>query len=111
MVFMMRRENNNRGSNASSNGRGNKFGPGNRSSGSDRSSDNNRSGGNSRFGGNSGSNFGGGQGRSFNSTPREMHKTVCAQCNKECEVPFKPTGERPVYCRDCFAKNKPADRF
>lgn len=31
-----------------------------------------------------------------------MHKAVCSNCGKECEVPFKPTGEKPVYCRDCF---------
>jgi CxxC-x17-CxxC domain-containing protein len=38
---------------------------------------------------------------------REMHKVTCAKCNKETEVPFKPDGSRPVYCRECFQKNKP----
>jgi CxxC-x17-CxxC domain-containing protein len=38
--------------------------------------------------------------------PREMHKATRAECKKECEVPFKPSGERPVYCRDCFSKRK-----
>ena len=38
--------------------------------------------------------------------PREMHKVTCAECKKECEVPFKPSGDRPVYCRDCFSKRK-----
>jgi len=38
--------------------------------------------------------------------PREMHKTVCSDCGQECEVPFKPTEGRPVYCRDCFPKHK-----
>jgi CxxC-x17-CxxC domain-containing protein len=38
--------------------------------------------------------------------PREMHKAVCADCGQECEVPFKPTEGRPVYCRECFAKKK-----
>ena len=38
--------------------------------------------------------------------PREMHKATCSECGKECEVPFKPSGDRPVYCRDCFAKRK-----
>ena len=41
-----------------------------------------------------------------NQGPREMHKAICADCGKECEVPFKPTGERPVYCRECFGKHK-----
>lgn len=38
--------------------------------------------------------------------PKEMHKAVCADCKKECEVPFKPREDRPVYCRDCFSKHK-----
>lgn len=37
---------------------------------------------------------------------RAMHKAICADCNKECEVPFKPSGDRPVYCKECFAKRK-----
>lgn len=41
---------------------------------------------------------------------RQMHKAVCADCSKECEVPFRPTGERPVYCRECFAKRRQAGR-
>ena len=49
-------------------------------------------------------NRGGGSGRDFG--PKEMHKATCAECGKECEVPFKPTEGRPVYCRDCFAKRK-----
>lgn len=38
--------------------------------------------------------------------PRETHKAVCADCGNECELPFKPSGDRPVYCRDCFRKHK-----
>ncbi|MCX6748897.1 MAG: DNA-directed RNA polymerase [Candidatus Pacearchaeota archaeon] len=45
--------------------------------------------------------------RSFSSEPREMHKAVCSECKKECEVPFKPTAGKPVFCRDCYAKKKP----
>lgn len=44
--------------------------------------------------------------RDFNSGPREMHKATCSECGKECEVPFKPTEGRPVFCRDCFMKKK-----
>jgi CxxC-x17-CxxC domain-containing protein len=33
---------------------------------------------------------------------REMFPVVCARCGQETEVPFQPTGDRPVYCRDCF---------
>lgn len=42
-----------------------------------------------------------------NSAPREMHKAKCAECGEECEVPFKPTEGKPVYCRDCFRKRRP----
>ena len=37
---------------------------------------------------------------------RVLHKAVCADCSKECEVPFKPSQDRPVYCKDCFSKRK-----
>ena len=36
--------------------------------------------------------------------PREMHPATCAGCGVETEVPFRPSGERPVYCRDCFSR-------
>jgi len=51
---------------------------------------------------------GGGGGRGFSSGPREMHKATCADCKQETEVPFVPSGDRPVYCRECYAKHKPA---
>lgn len=35
---------------------------------------------------------------------RQMHKTICSNCGKDCEVPFVPTGEKPVFCSDCFEK-------
>tara|TARA_Y100000310_G_C20123645_1_gene552620 strand:+ start:312 stop:467 length:156 start_codon:yes stop_codon:yes gene_type:complete len=41
-----------------------------------------------------------------NNFNREMHKTTCSECKKECEVPFKPTEGKPVYCRECFAKKR-----
>jgi len=44
----------------------------------------------------------------FDSGPREMHKAVCSECKKDCEVPFKPTEGKPVFCRECYAKRKPA---
>ena len=44
---------------------------------------------------------------SFN---REMYDAVCADCGKKCEVPFKPTEGRPVYCRDCYRKHMPQRR-
>lgn len=35
-----------------------------------------------------------------------FHKAVCADCKKTCEVPFRPNGEKPVFCRDCFGDKK-----
>jgi len=34
----------------------------------------------------------------------KMTKVICSSCGKECEVPFKPTSSKPVYCDECFAK-------
>jgi CxxC-x17-CxxC domain-containing protein len=48
--------------------------------------------------------------KEVDSFEREMHKAVCADCGKECEVPFKPTEGRPVYCRDCYSKHRPQRR-
>jgi CxxC-x17-CxxC domain-containing protein len=31
-----------------------------------------------------------------------MHKVVCDECKKPCEVPFLPTAGKPVYCSACF---------
>ncbi|MDR3102187.1 MAG: DNA-directed RNA polymerase [Methanocalculaceae archaeon] len=42
--------------------------------------------------------------RHYNDAPHEMTKAICSDCGKECEVPFKPTEGRPVYCRDCLPK-------
>ena len=46
----------------------------------------------------------------FGARPREMHKAVCAECKKECEVPFKPSSDRPIYCKECFSKRKDSGR-
>jgi len=35
---------------------------------------------------------------------RQMHKATCADCGKNCEVPFKPSRDKPVYCSNCFSK-------
>jgi CxxC-x17-CxxC domain-containing protein len=48
-----------------------------------------------------------GRGGGFNRGPREMHKVTCAECGKDTEVPFKPDGTRPVYCRECYQSRKP----
>lgn len=42
--------------------------------------------------------------------PKEMFQAVCADCGKSCQVPFRPSGDKPVYCSDCFGAHRvPAD--
>lgn len=33
---------------------------------------------------------------------RQLYDAVCAKCSKPTQVPFQPSGNRPVYCRDCY---------
>jgi CxxC-x17-CxxC domain-containing protein len=56
------------------------------------------SGGGGRGGGGRGGGYGG---------PRQMYDAVCATCGSACQVPFQPRQDRPVYCSDCFSKDKP----
>ena len=39
----------------------------------------------------------------------ETFKATCSSCGRECDLPFKPNGSRPVFCRDCFRKNSNQD--
>jgi CxxC-x17-CxxC domain-containing protein len=52
----------------------------------------------------------GGKGGYGDGRQREMHKAICSECKKECEVPFKPSGDRPIYCKDCYSKRKAGSR-
>lgn len=40
--------------------------------------------------------------KSFGQAQSSFHKATCTKCGKGCEVPFKPTGTKPVLCRNCF---------
>jgi CxxC-x17-CxxC domain-containing protein len=51
---------------------------------------------------------GGGGYRGGGGGSRQMYSVVCADCGQQTEVPFQPRGDRPVYCRECFAKRSPA---
>lgn len=35
----------------------------------------------------------------------QLHKATCAGCGDQCEVPFKPNGSKPIFCRNCFKKD------
>jgi CxxC-x17-CxxC domain-containing protein len=61
---------------------------------------------------NGGPSYGGGFNKSFDrggsSNSRggkPMHDAVCADCGRDCQVPFRPNGKKPVHCSDCFDKN------
>lgn len=68
-------------------------------------------GGGNRGGGFRGGNGGGGRpsfggGRRDDRGPVTMHKAVCDECHKNCEVPFRPSGDKPIYCNDCFGSKR-----
>lgn len=62
-------------------------------------------------GGNGGYSAGGGGGYSsggggYDRAPREMFSATCSSCGKEAQVPFRPSGSKPVYCSDCFTSRR-----
>jgi len=61
-----------------------------------------RGGGRGGFGGGGRSSFGGGRGGDRGD--RQMFDATCSSCGKPCQVPFRPTNGKPVYCSDCFEK-------
>lgn len=85
-----------------------------------------KDGGGDRFGNDRGDRFGGGNERfgkrnfekrgdfdrpNFRDRERQMFETTCAECGERCEVPFRPNGEKPIYCNDCFGSNKGGGDF
>lgn len=57
----------------------------------------------------------GGDRSSGGRSDRPKFSAVCSNCGKDCEVPFRPTNGKPVYCSDCFEKMRggstASDRF
>jgi len=43
--------------------------------------------------------------KQFHSQP--IFNGVCGECGVECEVPFKPKADKPVYCQKCWSAHKP----
>jgi CxxC-x17-CxxC domain-containing protein len=62
------------------------------------------SGGGSYSGG--GYSSGGNSGGGYSSGPREMFSATCSSCGREAQVPFRPSGAKPVYCSDCFTSQR-----
>jgi CxxC-x17-CxxC domain-containing protein len=48
----------------------------------------------------------GDMGGGYSRMPREMHETTCASCGGTARVPFIPRGDRPVYCSNCFERER-----
>ena len=46
---------------------------------------------------------------SNNSNQDESTTVTCFDCGTECQVPFVPRGNKPVYCNDCFRQNNSQD--
>lgn len=62
-------------------------------------------GGNRGFGGgNRGGDRGGSRGGSV-----EMHDAVCDDCGNKCQVPFRPSNDKPIFCNGCFAGKRESD--
>jgi CxxC-x17-CxxC domain-containing protein len=40
---------------------------------------------------------------------KTMHRATCSDCGRSCEVPFRPTGDKPVYCSECFGQQRDND--
>ncbi len=57
-------------------------------------------------GGGGGGGMRGGRGGGGGGGPREMFPAVCGDCGKQTEVPFRPRGDRPVFCSDCFSRRR-----
>ena len=41
-----------------------------------------------------------------NRADRPMYDVICDGCGCTTQVPFQPRGDRPVYCRECFEKQR-----
>ncbi len=52
-----------------------------------------------------------GEGQGQARSGREMFDVVCSSCGRETQVPFRPTGARPVYCQECFQGARAGSRY
>lgn len=58
-----------------------------------------RGGGGGRGGYGGGGGYGGSGGGSYQ---KQLYDAVCSGCGVQTQVPFRPNGSKPVYCRDCY---------
>jgi CxxC-x17-CxxC domain-containing protein len=48
----------------------------------------------------------GGQMADVPAPSREYFMAICNECGKEAQLPFKPRGDRPIFCSECFDKKR-----
>lgn len=48
-------------------------------------------------------------GRDSKDSGFQLFQATCDKCGRECDIPFKPTGNKPVYCRSCFRENSSSE--
>jgi CxxC-x17-CxxC domain-containing protein len=46
----------------------------------------------------------------YSGESRPMYSATCSSCGREAQVPFQPTGSKPVYCSDCFSSQRQSYR-
>jgi CxxC-x17-CxxC domain-containing protein len=46
----------------------------------------------------------------FSGGSRQMYSATCSNCGREAQVPFQPTGSKPVCCSDCFTSQRQSYR-
>lgn len=51
-----------------------------------------------------------GYGRDRDYERPQLHDAVCDECGKNCKVPFKPTGNKEIFCSDCFERRQGSER-
>ncbi len=37
---------------------------------------------------------------------KETYSAICDECGRETQLPFKPKGDKPVYCKACFTARR-----
>jgi CxxC-x17-CxxC domain-containing protein len=60
--------------------------------------------------GSSSSSYSGGYSSDGGRAPREMFSATCSSCGQEAQVPFQPSGDKPVYCSSCFQQRGGGNR-
>ncbi|MDR0798067.1 MAG: hypothetical protein LBE70_05095 [Nitrososphaerota archaeon] len=44
---------------------------------------------------------------SVHSESTQIYRAVCVDCGSDCDVPFQPKTDKPVYCKKCWIQHKP----